>query len=877
MTEGTQAGRHAGDDRVALASGSRLGPYEILSFLGAGGMGEVYRARDTRLARDVALKILIDSTGENSERFRRFQSEARAAAALSHPNIVAVYDVGQESGTSYIVSELVLGGTLKSVLDRGPLPTRRLLDLGISVAEALAAAHASGIVHRDLKPENILLSSDGTPKIADFGLAKYFASTARAEGFQGTTLSVPNEQTQDGGIVGTVGYMSPEQARGDAVDYRSDQFSFGSVLYDMATGHRAFLGRSAAETMAAIINDEPEPIEKTNPRVPAPLRWAVERCLAKEPSHRYASTEDLARELKVVRAHLTEMSGTSAAAVEAAAPSRFRLWGLLVMAAVLAGFVGIFFVGKRAGDWPLPDFQRLTFQRGTVRSARFAPDGRTIVYGAAWDGAPNHLFSTRTDGRDSTRLELPEADVLSVSSQGEIAMLLSRTIGPPYGAAGVGTQFSVLAGTLARVPLTGGAPREMIEGVSGADWSADGKTLAIIRQVEGKARLEFPIGKTLFETTDQIRSLRLSPGGDRIAFLVARADTDVSVETVDRTGKHSVLSRGWKRSYGLAWSADGSEIWFSANERGWKTPLYAVTLAGRQRLVMRLPTWINLQDVSRDGRALVSLLTMHSTIRALAPGVSRERDLSWHDGSFVKGLTPDGKTMLFDEGGEGYFHTIYVRPMDGSPAKRIGEGRSLAISPDGHWVAANAAGRRSQLVLLPTGAGEPKVLDSEGHGFEEAAFFPDGKQLLAVGDRSCLIDLQTGKLRVVAPSGTSCLVVSPDGREMACTGPKGEGVIYPVEGGASRPIPGFEAGREGPLAWSSDGRSLYVGQSGRLPLRIFRLDLATGKREFWREFAPPDRAALSDMYYFAMTPDGKAYAYSPFYLPTDLYLVTGLR
>jgi len=866
-------GRHAGDDSVALSAGSRLGPYEILSFLGAGGMGEVYRARDTRLARDVALKILIDSTGENSERFRRFQSEARAAAALSHPNIVAVYDVGQESGTSYIVSELVLGGTLKSVLDRGPLPTRRLLDLAISVAEALAAAHASGIVHRDLKPENILLSSDGTPKIADFGLAKYFASTARAEGFQGTTLSEPNEQTQDGGIVGTVGYMSPEQARGDAVDYRSDQFSFGSVLYDMATGHRAFLGRSAAETMAAIIDDEPEPIEKTNPRVPPPLRWAVERCLAKEPSHRYASTEDLARELKVVRTHLTEISGTpAAAAAEVAAPRRFRLWGLLVMAAVLAGFVGIFFVGRHAGERPIPDFQRLTFQRGAVRSARFAPDGRTVVYGAAWDGAPIRLFSTRTDGRDSTRLELPDADVASVSSLGEIAMLLGHR---PI------NFVNDWVGTLAIAPLAGGAPREMTENVEAADWSPDGKSLAIVRKVGKIYDLESPIGKVLHQTANRIQSLRMSPVGDRIAFLVQ--SPQLSVEMVDLAGNHRVLSRGWKRGGDLAWSADGREVWFSANERGWRTPLYAVTLSGKQRLLMRLPAWIGLQDVTRDGRALISLLTMRGIMRGVAPGETRERDLSWHEGSFAKDMTPDGRMLVFDEGAEGYFHTLYVRPMDGSPAKRIGEGRSMAISPDGRWVAANVVGRGSRTVLLPTGAGVPQAIVGEGNKFEEAAFFADGKRILLLaidpghGDRSYVQDLPSGKLRPIAPEGISCQVVSPDGKEAACTGPRGEGVIYPVEDGSPRPIPGFRAGEERPLKWSSDGRSLFVSQGSGARFRVFRLDLATGTRKLWHEFTPEDRSAQTDLYYLTMTPDGKAYAYSFFTMSSELYLVTGLQ
>jgi Tol biopolymer transport system component len=835
-------------------------------------MGEVYRARDSRLDRDVALKILPEVPASDPDRVRRFEKEARAASALNHPNIVTVYEVGSADSLSYIAMELVEGKTLREALAPGPFPLKRLLDVTCQIASGLARAHEAGIVHRDLKPENMMVSKDGLVKILDFGLAKRMP-------FEGDAGSGKATLTLEGSVVGTVGYMSPEQAASQALDFRSDQFSFGSILYEMACGNRAFHGKSAVETLAVIINEEPEPIEKTNPRVPGPLCWIVTRCLAKEPAGRYASTQDLAQELKTVRDHLTEMSGASAAAVWAVAPRRFRLVSLLMAAAVLAGFIGVFFLGRRAGDRPVPDFQRLTYRHGTVWSARFVPDGRTIVYGAAWDGAPIRLFSMRTDGRDSTRLELADADVVSVSSMGEIAMLLGRPYAP----------LSHWVGTLARAPLAGGAPRELTDAVACADWAPDGKSLAIVRRVGKTHRLEFPIGKVLYETKEYIETLRLSPGGDRIAFLVQ--GSDVSVETVDLAGQHSVLSRNWKRGRGLAWSADGSEVWFSANERGWLSPLYAVTLTGKQRLVMRLPTWIELQDVSREGQVLVSLAAMRANILGLASGETQERDLSWHEGSQVKGLTPDGKTLLFYEGNEGNFHALYIRPMDGSPAKRIGEGRAMAISPDGLWVAANTAGRGSQTVLLPTGAGEPQVLDDEGHRFEEAAFFSDGKRILLLakdpghGDRSYVRDLPGGKLRAIVPEGVSCQVVSPDGKEAACVGPQGEGAIYPVEGGTSRPIPGFKPGEEVPLMWSSDGRSLFVGPVGigrpfkrkGDSLTISRLDLTTGRRGLWHEFTPVDRAALPFPLNLAMTPDGKSYAYSSFNAPSDLYLVTGLK
>ena len=592
--------------------------------------------------------------------------------------------------------------------------------------------------------------------------------------------------------------MSPEQAHGLPVDYRSDQFSFGSVLYEMATGKRAFLGRSPVDTLAAIIDGEPEPIESQNPAAPGPLRWIVRRCLAKDPAERYASTQDLARDLKDLQDHLADVSGPTPPFPALPRRGRFTRRALAA-AAVVAALAGTYVLARRGGLPKLPDFQRLTYGHGVVSSARFGPDGRTVVYSAEWDGNPARVFSTRTDGRESTRLDLPDAELLSVSSQGEMALRMGSV--------------------LARVPLTGGAPREMAEGVSEADWSPDGKSLAIVRSGDGKQRLEFPTGRVLYETTDDILSPRVSPSGDLVAFLSPHSvDSIVSVDTVDRKGRHEVLSRGWKRASHLAWSADGREIWFSANERAWRTPLYAVTLSGNVRLVMRLPSWIVLQDVARDGRVLVSLVTMSSSLRLVAPGESREKDYSWHESSFAKALTPDGKTLLFDEGGEGAFHTIYVRATDGSPAKRIGEGRAMAISPDGRWVATNANERGSDVVLVPTGPGDSRILNTAGHRFAEATFLPDGKRLLLVGDGGPVFvaDLTTGALEPVAPDGIECGPVSPDGKQTACTGESGgdENRIYPIDGGAPRGIPGIEP-EESVIQWTSDPGVVFAGGVSR--------------------------------------------------------------
>ncbi len=285
---------------MPLSPGTRLGPYEILAPLGAGGMGEVYRARDTRLAREVAIKVLPEALSSDPGRLKRFEKEAKSASALNHPNIVTIHDIGTESGVSYIAMELVDGTTLRELLASGPLPIKKLLQIAPQIAEGLARAHEAGIVHRDLKPENVMVKKDGLVKILDFGLAKLSSTGSGSdEGSQLPTMT----GTQPGVVVGTVSYMSPEQASGQIVDFRSDQFSLGSMLYEMATGKRAFRKKTAIDTLAAILNEEPEPIASIAPQTPAPLRWIVERCLAKEPRQRYASTEDLARDLASVRDH----------------------------------------------------------------------------------------------------------------------------------------------------------------------------------------------------------------------------------------------------------------------------------------------------------------------------------------------------------------------------------------------------------------------------------------------------------------------------------------------------------------------------------------------------------------------------------------------
>jgi serine/threonine protein kinase/Tol biopolymer transport system component len=860
---------------VTLSTGTQLGPYEVLRPLGAGGMGEVYRARDQRLGRDVALKVLPQETSSDASRLRRFEREARSASALNHPNIVTVYEIGSAESVSYIAMELVEGKTLREGLVDGALPIRRLLQLAVQLADGLARAHDAGIVHRDLKPENVMVTKEGRIKILDFGVAKLSQPEIDGAGHVGATLT---RGTEPGVVLGTVGYMSPEQAGGRSVDFRSDQFSFGSILYEMATGRRAFHRETAVETLAAIVREEPEAIGASRPDVPAPLRWIVERCLAKEPEDRYASTKDLARELATVRDRLSETSGLS----PAVSPLRRPRLAALLATVLIAGLAGVFLLGKRLGDRPLPSFRRLTFRSGSVIGARFAPDGQTIVYTAGWASDPISIFSTRSGSVESRALA-PGARLLSISSTGEMLVLRQ--------------------GTLARVSLAGGAEREILGGVLDADWAPNAHDIAVVRRAGATAvggalalmetRLEYPIGRVLYESRGRIGAPRVSPKGELVAFLdhPQSGGASGSVAVVDRKGMKRRLSEEFKEIHTAGWSPRGDEVWFSARPADASTAIYAVSLSGRQRVVAQGPGGYLLQDVSRDGRALLSLWHRRSILMALTPGQTTERDLSWLDESQPVALSDDGRTLLFTEEGEGAgsVSSVWKRQTDGSPAVRLGEGLAVGLSPDGMWaLAVRPQPEPAQLVLIPTGAGEPRSLTNDAIDHRGAAWFPDGQRVLFVGSepgkrlRLYVQGLDGGTPRAISADcarGTTWTTtwmtsrpISPDGRQVVwfC----GEYLLYPVDGGEPRPIPGLARG-EIPAGWDADGRALYVRNFGQTPIKVFRVDVSTGQRQLWKEIPVPPQAGLTEL--FTMTPDGKSYAYGYYTNTSDLFLVVGLK
>jgi eukaryotic-like serine/threonine-protein kinase len=861
---------------MPLAAGDRLGPYEILAPIGAGGMGEVYRARDSRLGREVAVKVLPEELALDRTRLSRFEQEARAASALNHPNIVTIHEIGREGETAFIAMELVEGKTLRELTLAGPMPVRRVLNVAAQVSEGLSKAHSAGIVHRDLKPENVMVSKDGFVKILDFGLAK-LVEPESGEVSAMPTLAQP--ETHPGTVMGTVAYMSPEQASGEPLDFRSDQFSLGSIVYEMTTGQKAFQRKTAAETMSAIIREEPEPVGKLRPELPLPLRWILERCLSKDREDRYASTRDLARDLASIRDHISEVSSGAEFMLPASGKSKWHRVPLvmaagLVAAALVAGGLIARGLGRKA---PMaPSFKRLTFRSLALANARFAPDGQTIVYGVnAPAGKPQILYMTRAQSPESKPFEF-SGDILSISRSGELAIRQPGTNNP-------------ILGVLATVSMTGGAPRQVLDGVryAGADWSPEGADLVVTHDVEGKNRLEFPIGKVL--ASGDFWGPRFSPDGGMISFWETIDDSS-SVAVIDRLGKSKrILSAGWADISGVpCWAANGREIWFTAARAGEKPALWAVDVAGKLRLVIRVPGILELDDISGDGRALLAHHSVRQSVRGLGAGQSEEIDLSWLDSPMPADLSADGVTLLLNEQGEGTGGkpTIYLRGTDGSPALRVAEGRGIALSPDKKWVLAAVAsgpGKPDRLVLLPTGPGEPRELPTENLDPGWGAFTPDGKRIVFAADASdgksrlYVQEIPAGKPHAIGPEGLRIAPlsspVSPDGRYVVGLG-KGPPSVYPIDGtGEGRAVPGFASG-ERVAQWSADSHGIYVYDMRAQPLRIFLLDLETGQKRLWKEI-PLDEMVRGVR--ARVTPDGRFYVYSSRTSLADLYVVDGLR
>ena len=851
---------------MALPSGTQLGPYEIVAPLGAGGMGEVYRARDPRLGREVAIKVLPAGLAQDVDRLRRFEQEAKAVGSLNHPHILAVYDTGSHEGSPYVVSELLEGQTLRERLAGGALPLRKAVEIAAQVARGLAAAHDKGVVHRDLKPENVFVTSEGLVKILDFGLAKLTQVELAPESESPTRT----RQTDPGVVLGTVGYMAPEQVRGAAVDHRADIFAFGAILYEMLSGHRAFKKETSPETMAAILREDPPDLTTTNHTLPPALERIVAHCLEKNPQERFASARDLAFDLE----SLSDKSAatTTRQALGAAAGHRGRLvagW----LATLVAAAAAAFWAGRHSAERPQPRYRQLSFNHGNVPAARFSPDGASVLYSARWNGLPARIFSLRLDLESEQPLGLD--GVLVGAAAGELAFL-----GPD--------------GTLFRAPLSGGGVREVAKRVERAGWSSDGSRFAITRRVGAAFDLEYPIGSVIHHTLGEFGALAISPDGSRIAVVENPSEgvTGGWIEALDKAGVKRLTEDASLVVTSLTWSPDGSEIWFTTPMGDGDWSIGSVSLAGDRRVLMRTAQEPSLQASFRDGRVLIGLGDSRRQVAGLAAGQTVERDLSVRGFSQSWDIADDGRHYLVGDSVRGKENSVFLGSMEGGPPVRLGKGIPNAFAPDGQTILAwkdNLAGNLTAAMILPTGAGEPRDLPKGTlRSYLDARYFPDGRRLLLSASeadhprRLFVQELPDGLPRPVTPEGVYT--------EYPFTTPNGEWVpagsdfraapyqLYPLAGGEPRSIPGLEKGDQ-PLRFTADGRQLFLLTNllDTARAHVTLLDLASGRKQPWKVLSPSDPAGVVQILWVYITPNGQAYLYNYDRTLSNLFLVEGLR
>ena len=870
---------------MSLQPGSHLGPYEVLASLGAGGMGEVWKAKDTRLDRFVAIKVLPEHLAKSPESLARFEREAKAVAALNHPNITGIFDIGKAEGTAYVAMELLEGESLRTRLEQGPLTPRKATELAIQMAQGLAAAHEKGVIHRDLKPDNLWITKEGRLKILDFGLAKQLPTLGQgSDSYLPTAAISPEHHTEKGMILGTLGYMSPEQVRGEAVDARADLFSFGVVLFEMLTGKKPFARQTASDTMAAILRDDPPELEGTSRSIPLALRRIIDHCLEKASSRRFRDAQDLAFALE----NLSSPEG-SAPITTPFAPRNLRatrIWAALV--AVLLAGVGFGAWTLRGSFEPKPTFKRLTFGKGTVDAARFAPNSLDIIFSARWNGADPEIFSLNPNSMEPRALGITGASLMSVSASGELAVRQKPRI-----------WAAMQVGALARV-TPGGGSRTIMSDVIDADWMSGGTELATLRGAAASRKTpsltEFPPGHPVQGLAAYDWGLRVSPKGDRMACLdqssVAHGDGRVVV--VDRAGHITVLTvvKGFT---GLAWGPKGDEVWYSETRNG-TTSIWAVSLSGHKRLLLRQAGRLELLDVGPDGQALAALgLVLSGTMGLRAPDF-REQDLSWNEATITLDIAPDGKSLLLGNelwDTEGNHHSLYLRKFDGSLPVLLGEAADAGFMPSGSEVFTLPSQATKQMTVLPLGPGQPRDIHfQEGVLGMTISVLPDGKR--------ALIELNNGSMRMAQLSdGSSHLIKGSDSPNFSFTrflgdhplSPAGDRVlltdtskgvldgamyIVPLDGSAPIPIRGQAPG-DIPMRWDADGKSIYVFNRDGLPARINRIELTSGKRTLVREIMPSNPAGLAGIRSIAMTPDARTLAYNYVRKLSDLYLIEGLK
>jgi serine/threonine protein kinase len=869
--------------------GETIGPYEVLSELGSGGMGTVYLAQDARLGRKIALKLLPSQFTNDKERLRRFQQEARAASALNHPNILTVHEVEQKAGLHYIATEFVDGVTLRQHMNNRRMNLGEVLDVATQVASALQAAHAAGIAHRDIKPENVMVRSDGYVKVLDFGLAKLTENE----------FAPATRETNPGVVMGTPRYMSPEQARGLDVDLRTDIFSLGTVIYEMVSGKVPFDGETTSDIIAAIIKDEPELMSLSVPELPSEFEEVVNKALAKDLGSRYQTIAEFSLELQRLKegvqlnalVHSTSEGSTRRQTAyrpgstdplgqQKTDPPSTNVstgWvmpaGLgLVLVIAMVTVVSLNRRGKSPPSDARQNTRQLTNRDGFISASRFAPDGKGIIYSAGFEGKPVELFFTDVEGSESRSAGVQPAALKSVSRTGKIAVLFDFELNWSDG----------FNGTLAILPAEGGKPEVVMEGVDDAAFAPDGNTLAIVRSIMGEQQLEYPAGHVLYRSTGWMSYPRFSRNGDKIAFFEhPLGDFSGSVAVFDLASqKKTDISTDWKSLKGLAWNPKTEEIWFGGSRIGKKLSINAVSLSGQLRMnLYDVPViGARIDDISDDGTMLINQGSNHSTMMVLDGKSVREVEsqFAWTTSA---DLSADGKKLLYYEWGwetsaasEG--NSVYLRKLDSNERSQLGPGKALALSPDGNWALALQTTPQPQLVLLSTSGGQPKFLPNRGmKEYHYASFFPDGLQILFTGVearenaaiRSFVQDVNTGEVHPLTEEWTTALRVSPDGKSVITLQPDRTYYIQPLNGGEASPIPGLESGDE-PIQWSDDGSAVFVHGPEEFATRIYHVNLATGNRREWKTIDPPNKVGLVGLELnpggILITPDGKVSVYT---------------
>jgi hypothetical protein len=855
---------------MSLTPGARLGPYEIVVALAAGGMGEVYRARDHRLQRDVAIKVLPELFASDPDRRARFEREAQAVAALSHPNILAIFDVGVHDRTAYAVTELLDGETLRDRLTQGALPLRKVVEYAVQIARGLAAAHDKGIVHRDLKPENLFILNDGRVKILDFGIARPMVTDA------GLTITGP---TDPGTVMGTVGYMAPEQVRGQAVDQRTDLFAFGAVLYEMLSGRRAFQRDTAAETMTAILREDPPDITDVRAPLPPGLERIVRHCLEKSPSERFQSARDVAFAIEALSGTAT---GNAQVVDGGRRPLRRWLWPVAAAAVAMVGVPAAFMAGSRGtAGTPVMDVSSdvKTFEPLFISNARFMPDGETIVYSAAAVGNVPALYVSRPHTAMPQPLGYDATHLLSISSTGELAVLTNTSF----------INQRLYRGTLARMTIDG-APRPWMNDVREADWAPDGKDIAVVRVAGATDRLEYPSGHTLFHATGYLSDPRVSPDGRRVAFFdhPGRWDDRGVLKVVDRDGNVTPLTHEFWGLEGLAWTPDGSAVVLSGafgGEAGYQVRIAPASPGVADRQLLPGLGSLMMQDIARNGRLIVLRLDDHISIRARSGTMSGEREFAWLNSALEPHLSPDERLLVFSDESEsaGPTYSVAYRTMDGGPVARLGEGNAYATSPDGKWVLSQVPAVPERLVLYPLGPGAPVQLDRGpiAHYTGGRSWMPDSRHVVVCGTdgRSaprCYRQAIDGPPEPLTPAGYSHASVAPDGRTVLLSDVEDAWHRLTISTSTIEPLPVLK-GEDNVISWSGDSRSVYVQSAGSsAPAHVDRIDLLSGTRTRVRDITLPDPAGIATLNLTEYRDDG-AYAYWYWKRPARLFVVSGVR